>query len=483
MQRCTDERAATATCRGRSPARRAAATPKASERRPLHRGRAGQAAGDEPHRSDPDVVGPADAVAVVVGVVHADLQRETHEQGARDAPPDDVAGPHGTRGAERDGNDGRRQRARAGSDDPAMHECAMMGRMSELWQLGALELAGKIAAKQVSSREVVESHLARVHQVNQDVNAIVRLLTDDALAAADRADKAVANDEALGPLHGVPCSVKENIDVAGSPTTDGVPIFADAIAPCDSPTVERMRAAGAIPFARTNLPDFGLRVHTDSSFHGLTRNPWNPNVTAGGSSGGEASAIASGMSPIGLGNDIGGSLRNPAHCCGIASLKPTIGVVPMASAIPPQDKLLSSQLMLVEGPMARHVADVRAALGILAGQHWRDPRSVTAVLTDAAPGERLRIAVLTDPPGGQHRCRHRGLDPCGRRPTVGRRARCRRDHPARVRARDRALDRHPDRRPARPAGTVGAGHGPRRAGDHRRLRRPGPPRPSSPPRS
>ena len=276
----------------------------------------------------------------------------------------------------------------------------MMGRMSELWQLGALELAGKIATKQVSSREVVESHLARVLQVNKDVNAIVRLLTDEALAAADRADKAVANDEVLGKLHGVPCSVKENIDVAGSPTTDGVPIFADAIAPCDSPTVERMRAAGAIPFARTNLPDFGLRVHTDSSLPGLTRNPWNPTVTAGGSSGGEASAIASGMSPIGLGNDIGGSLRNPAHCCGIASLKPTIGVVPMASAIPPQDKLLSSQLMLVEGPMARHVADVRAALGILAGQHWRDPRSVTAVLTDAAPGERLRIAVLTDPPGG-----------------------------------------------------------------------------------
>ncbi len=161
-----------------------------------------------------------------------------------------------------------------------------------------------------------------------------------------------------------------------------------------------MRAAGAIPFARTNLPDFGLRVHTDSSLHGLTRNPWNPHVTAGGSSGGEASAIASGMSPIGLGNDIGGSLRNPAHCCGIASLKPTLGVVPMASAIPPEDKLLSSQLMLVEGPMARRVADVRAGLEILAGQHWRDPRSVTAVLTDAEPGERLKIAVLAEPPGG-----------------------------------------------------------------------------------
>ena len=161
-----------------------------------------------------------------------------------------------------------------------------------------------------------------------------------------------------------------------------------------------MRAAGAIPFARTNLPDFGLRVHTDSQLHGPTRNPWNPDVTAGGSSGGEGSAIASGMSPIGLGNDIGGSLRNPAHCCGISSLKPTVGVIPMATVVPPEDMELSSQLMVVEGPMARRVADVRAGLEILSGQHWRDPRSVTAALTDAAPDERLRIAVLADPPGG-----------------------------------------------------------------------------------
>ena len=120
-----------------------------------------------------------------------------------------------------------------------------------------------------------------------------------------------------------------------------------------------MRAAGAIPLARTNLPDLGLRVHTHSQLHGLTRNPWDPAVTAGGSSGGEAAAIASGMSPLGLGNDIGGSLRNPAHCCGIASIKPSAGVVPMATMIPPVDMVLASQQMVVEGPMARRVADVR----------------------------------------------------------------------------------------------------------------------------
>src|SRR5690606_8557294 len=147
----------------------------------------------------------------------------------------------------------------------------------------------------------------------------------------------------LGPFHGVPITVKENIDVAGTPTTQAVPALAEAIAPVDAPTVERMRAAGAIPFARTNLLDVGLRVSTDSSLHGLTRNPHHPDRTAGGSSGGEAAALASGMSPLGLGNDIGGSLRNPAHCCGVTSIKPTVGVIPMATVIPPEDLLVSSQ--------------------------------------------------------------------------------------------------------------------------------------------
>ncbi len=272
--------------------------------------------------------------------------------------------------------------------------------MSELWQMGALELAGAIRAGDVSSREVVEAHLMRVDKVNGDLNAIVRLLADEALTAADAADRAVADGVELGPLHGVPCTVKENIDVAGTPTTQGVIALSEAVAAVDAPAVARMRAAGAIPFARTNLPDLGLRIHTHSSLHGLTRNPWNPHVTAGGSSGGEAAALASGMSPIGLGNDIGGSLRNPAHCCGIASIKPSVGVVPMATVIPPEDLMLAQQQMLVEGPMARQVADVRAGLLTIAGMDVRDPRSVPAQLTDAEPGERLRVAVLAEPPGG-----------------------------------------------------------------------------------
>jgi len=272
--------------------------------------------------------------------------------------------------------------------------------MSKLWKLSALEMAEHVRTGQTSSRELLEAHLERIDEVNPHLNAVVRRLDEQALAAADAADVAVAAGGQLGPLHGVPCTVKENIDVAGTPTTQAVTALAEAIAPIDAPTTARMRAAGAIPFARTNLPDFGLRVHTDSQLHGLTRNPWNPDVTAGGSSGGEASAIASGMSPIGLGNDIGGSLRNPAHCCGIASLKPTVGVIPMATSVPPEDNMIAAQLMVVEGPMARTVADVRVGLDVLAGPDIRDPRTVPAILTDAADGERLRIAVLADPPGG-----------------------------------------------------------------------------------
>jgi amidase len=271
---------------------------------------------------------------------------------------------------------------------------------TELWQRGATELAGMIATGATTSVAVLTAHLHRVEQVNPHLNAVVRVLADEALSAAEAADAAVAAEKQLGPFHGVPITVKENIDLAGTPTTQGISILAEAMADRDAPVVARMRAAGAIPFARTNLPDLGLRIHTDSQLHGLTRNPWNPAVTAGGSSGGEAAALASGMSPLGIGNDIGGSLRNPAHCCGVASIKPTTGVVPMATVIPPLDRTISSQLMLAEGPMARRVSDVRQALLVMAGMDSRDPNSVPADLGAADPGRPLRIAVMAEPPGG-----------------------------------------------------------------------------------
>jgi amidase len=184
--------------------------------------------------------------------------------------------------------------------------------MSDLWRRSASELAALIARKEVSSREVIEAHLARIAAVNPNLNAVVKVLAEEARKGADEADRKVAVRDTLGPLHGVPFTIKENIDLAGAATTWGLPAFARAVVHLDAPVVERMREAGAVPIGRTNLPDMGLRVHTRSSLHGVTRNPWNAGRTASGSSGGEAVALATGMSPVGLGNDLGGSLRNPA---------------------------------------------------------------------------------------------------------------------------------------------------------------------------
>jgi len=268
----------------------------------------------------------------------------------------------------------------------------------ELTHLTALQLAAAVAARDVSAVEVVEAHLARIEAVNPWCNAVVRVLAESARADAAALDARLAAGERPGPLAGVPLTVKENIDMAGLPTTHGVPSLANAVVPVDAPVVERMRAAGAIPIGRTNMPDMGLRISTDSSLHGLTRNPWHPDRTAAGSSGGEAAALATGMSALGLGNDIGGSLRNPASACGIASIRPSAGRVPDAGLVPLEDALMASQLMAVNGPMARTVADVRAALEVLNGHHPRDPWSVDVPLN--APAVRRRVAVVPEPPGG-----------------------------------------------------------------------------------
>jgi len=268
----------------------------------------------------------------------------------------------------------------------------------ELWTRAANELAAMIAGGETSSREVVDAHLGRIDEVNDHCNAVVRVLADEARSGADAADAAVAAGDDLGAFHGVPFTVKENLDVAGTPTTQGLPAFADLVAPTDAPIVERMRSAGGIPIGRTNLPELGLRISTDNPLHGLTRNPWHPDLCAGGSSGGEGSAIAAGMSPLGLGNDIGGSVRNPAFCCGITSLKPSHGRLPSYSVFEhDQNPPLSSQVMLTDGPMARSVSDLRTALRVLHGRDPRDPRSVTVPLE--GPETSRRAAVVREVPG------------------------------------------------------------------------------------
>jgi len=271
--------------------------------------------------------------------------------------------------------------------------------MQDLWRRSAIGLAEAIASREVTSTEVVEAHLARIAAVNPKLNAVVRVLADEARAAAIEADRMVAAGEALGPLHGVPITVKENIDMVGLATTNGVKAMAGAIAQVNAPVVERMLAAGAIPIGRTNLPDMAMRVHTDSSLHGLTRNPWDLARTAGGSSGGEAAALAAGMSPLGLGNDIGGSLRSPASVCGIASIRPSAGRVADAGSLPNEDKLMVSQLMAVQGPMARRVADVRLGLKIIMGAHPRDPWAIDAPLEGRPIEGTIRVAVAAVPPG------------------------------------------------------------------------------------
>jgi amidase len=271
--------------------------------------------------------------------------------------------------------------------------------MAELWEMSASAQAAAVKAGEVSSVELIQAHLDRIEAVNPAVNAITRTMPDDSLAAAAAVDAARAAGEELGPLAGVPFTIKENIDVAGQATTHGLQVLADAIASVDAPVVERMKAAGAVPLARTNLPDLGLRISTDNELHGLTRNPWHPERTAGGSSGGEGAALATGMSPIGLGNDLGGSLRNPASCCSIASIKPTTGRVPAAFTIPMPDDGIVGQTFAVQGPMARTVADVRVGLEALAGPHLRDPAAQPVPLTVPEPGPR-RVALLAEPPGG-----------------------------------------------------------------------------------
>jgi len=271
--------------------------------------------------------------------------------------------------------------------------------MTELWRRTAIDLAALIARREASSAEVVEAHLDRIEAVNTKLNAVVRVLADSARSQAAEADRKVAAGEALGPLHGVPITVKENIDMAGLPTTQGVRALAEVVAPVDAPVVERMRAAGAIPIARTNLPDFGFRVHTQSDLHGLTRNPWNRARTTAGSSGGEAAALSSGMSPLGLGNDIGGSLRNPASACGIASIRPSFGRVPDAGSTSPADRPMAGQLMAVQGPMARRVADVRLGLKVIAGAHPRDPWALDIAFEGPRTPGPIRVAVLEAPPG------------------------------------------------------------------------------------
>jgi amidase len=270
----------------------------------------------------------------------------------------------------------------------------------ELWRLGATRLAELIRSRQASSVEVIEAHLQRIQAVNPSINAVVVDMGEQALKDAEAADRAVAAGAELPRLHGVPFTVKEIIDVVGTPTTQGLKALATAYPARDAPVVERLRAAGAIPIGRTNMPSGAIRWHCESELWGATINPWDRSRTPGASSAGEAAAISTGMSPLGLGSDGLGSLRHPAQCCAVVALRPTLGRVPMASSVGPEEMTtIGIQLTSVIGPLARRVVDVRAAFELIAGPTWRDPWTVPVPLQGPGVATPVRVAMVLDPAG------------------------------------------------------------------------------------
>ncbi|SNS76655.1 MULTISPECIES: amidase [unclassified Azospirillum] len=270
-----------------------------------------------------------------------------------------------------------------------------------LWQWEAGALAEAIRQRRVSAREAVESCLARIAQVNPVINALTEIQEQAALAAADKADQAVAAGGDLPPLHGVPATVKINVDQAGSATTNGVAPLVGLIAPVDSPPVANWRDAGTIFLGRSNAPAFSCRWFTDNAPHGRTLNPWNPGLNVGGSSGGAAAATATGMAPLAHCNDLAGSARLPAAACGVYGLRPTVGRVPAFNATAKAERSLCLQFGSAQGVIARSVGDIRLGLHSMARRDARDPAWVPAPLEqpdDAAP---VRVALFTGE--GEHR--------------------------------------------------------------------------------
>src|SRR5580693_7635475 len=258
-------------------------------------------------------------------------------------------------------------------------------------RLPLVEMASLARSGAVSSSELVEAHLARIENVNPHFNAFTMVLADQARASARRADQGLK----MGPLHGVPVTVKDSFDVAGLPTRLGSYFAPEAAAGEDSAVVQRLRRAGAILLGKTNTPEFLASYETDNFITGRSNNPWNVERTPGGSSGGEAAAIASGCSFGGVGSDGGGSIRVPAHFSGICGLKPTPGRVPSTGHFPPGAGLLS--WLGVVGPMARTIADVRALFQVLAGPDPGDALSAPVPLSNVDGNTQLkglRIGLL-----------------------------------------------------------------------------------------
>ncbi len=242
-----------------------------------------------------------------------------------------------------------------------------------MWQWSACTLAAAIGASEISCVAAVTAIVERVRASNGAVNAVVDDLSSDALRQAEAHDRSRAAGEATGPLHGVPVTIKVNVDQQGRATTNGVAAFKDVIAPEDAPIVRNLQNAGAIVIGRTNTPEFSFRATTDNELYGRTMSPWNDQASAGGSSGGAAAAALMGYGPIHHGNDIGGSLRFPAYACGAATVKPGFGRVPAYNPSQTAERGLMAQLMSVQGVICREVRDVRLTMPAIITPDPRDP--------------------------------------------------------------------------------------------------------------
>jgi amidase len=273
------------------------------------------------------------------------------------------------------------------------------GMAGELWRMSAVDIAAAIRGGDISCVEAVTAAVDRMATVNGSVNAVVNDLSETALEQARRADEVVRSGVELGPLHGVPVTIKENADQRGLPTPNGLPALAEVLSPDDSPVVTNLLKAGAIVIGRTNTPEFSLRWFSDNPLHGKTLNPWKAEITPGGSTGGGAAAVALGIGAIAHGSDLGGSLRYPAYACGLATIRPSLGRIPAYNPSGAEERPPTFQLMSVQGPIAREVRDVRLAMAAMARGDTRDPWWVPAPIEGPRIDGPLRVAVTKTPVG------------------------------------------------------------------------------------
>ncbi len=263
----------------------------------------------------------------------------------------------------------------------------------EIWRLGVCETAASIREGNYTCSEVVRAAIERLHNVNPRLNAITVDFSEEALEQASDADRELRNNDDVGPLFGVPITLKENIDLKGKATTLAVEKFANNIAPDDAPVVDSLKKAGAIIIGQTNMPEFGLRWFTDNPMRGRTNNPWDINRTPGGSSGGAAAAVAMGIGSMAHGNDIGGSLRYPSYCCGLVTIKPGFGAVPNYNPSMGAKRPMGFQIMAVQGPITRSVADTRLAFEIMSKASVLDPWSVPTIKPEGINPDKIKIGV------------------------------------------------------------------------------------------